>query len=45
MHLSVQAQKIKQILSEKISYTSGNGNPEGTPYIFSKEGCSYILGN
>ena len=30
---------------EKISYTSGNGSPEKTSYIFSKESFYYILGN
>ena len=30
---------------EKISYISGNENPEKTSYIFSKESCSYISVN
>ena len=29
----------------KISYTSGNGNPEKASFIFSKESFYYILGN
>ena len=29
----------------KISYISGNRNPEKIPYIFSKESFSYILEN
>ena len=30
---------------EKISYTSGNKNPEKTSYIFSKESFCYTPGN
>ena len=37
--------KNKKNPSEKISYASGNGNPEKTSYIFSKENCSDISGN
>ena len=44
VHFSAQAQKNKKIHPEKISYTSGNKNPEKT-YIFSKESFSYILEN
>ena len=37
-------EKIK-ILPEKSSYTSGNGTPKRTSYIFSKKSCSYISRN
>ena len=37
--------KNKKIHPEKISHTSGNGNPEKTYHIFSKENFSYISGN
>ena len=33
------------VLSEKIFYISGKGNPKKIPYIFSKGNCSYISGN
>ena len=38
-------EKIKKIDPEKIFYILGNGNPEKTSYIFSKESCFYIPGN
>ena len=41
LHFSDQAQK--NIYPEKISYASGNGNPQKISYIFSKESWSYIL--
>ena len=41
MHVPAQARKINEIHPNKISYTSGNGNPKKT-YIFSK---IYISGN
>ena len=41
VHFPAQARKINEIHPTKISYTSGNGNPEKT-YIFSK---IYISGN
>ena len=34
LHFSVKAREIKKIHPEKISYTSGNRNPEKTSYIF-----------
>ena len=36
--------KYKIIHPEKISYTSGNGNPEKNSCVFSKESCSYVSG-
>ena len=33
----------KKNYPEKISYISGNGNPEKISCIFSKESCSYIF--
>ena len=36
--------KNKNIDTEKISYTSGNENPEKSSYIFLKESYSYISG-
>ena len=44
LHLSAQAQKTKNH-PKKIFYTSGNGSPKNTSYIFSKESFSYILEN
>ena len=35
--------RLKKVLI--FSYISGNGNPEKTYYIFSKESCFYIPGN
>ena len=43
--VTFQAQKIKKIHNEKISYISRTGNLEKTSYIFSEESFSYILGN
>ena len=34
-----------KIHPDKLSYTSGNGNPEKTSYIFLKESFSHILEN
>ena len=42
---SAQARKVKKVLHEKIPYASGNGSPEKTSYIFSKESFSDISGN
>ena len=36
---------LSNSIIEKISYISGNGNPNKYSYIFSKESCSYILEN
>ena len=48
LYFSAQAWKIKKIHPEKISYISGNGNPERNSfifsYIFSKESFLYIPG-
>ena len=35
----------KKIHPDKLSYTSGNGNPEKTSYIFLNESFSHILEN
>ena len=45
LRFSSQAQKIKEIHQRKISFTSGNKNPQNFFYIFLKEILSYILGN
>ena len=41
--VNFQARKNKKILPKKISYISGNRNPEKIPYIFSKESFSCIF--
>ena len=45
LHCSAQARKIKKFHLGKISYASAKGNPEKTPYIFSKESASYVSRN
>ena len=45
MELFSPSSKITKIHPKKISYFSGNGNPEKTSYICSKESFSYISRN
>ena len=45
LHFSPKAGKIIEIHPGKISYASGEENPEKTSNIFSKESCSYIFRN
>ena len=41
-YFSAQAREIKKIHPEKNFYTSGNGNPERTPYIFGNGAFLYF---
>ena len=43
LHFSDQDLKIKQILPDKISYTSGNGNPQKTLFISGKHGTHFTF--
>ena len=36
---------LRKFQETELFYTSGNGSPPKISYIFSKESCSYILGN
>ena len=45
MKLCTFQPKFEKIHSGKVSYTSGNGNPEKISHMFSKESFSYNSGN